>query len=223
MDLLILAGGLGTRLGDLTKNIPKPLISVNEKPFIDYVIKVNGEFFERIFLSIGYKKELFYDRAWPSKIRFIEENEPLGTGGAIINALPKLSDTFVVANGDTMIYPYHIERFLEECKLNCIYIVEEEASEKGTIELDGEQVAAFKEKKESGRKWVYAGVAMLNRDSLEGFLDAPTPLSLEKTIFPKLAEKEQLYAFKSKGTIYDIGTYKGLDSFKRWVYDHKKG
>ena len=103
---LILAGGLGTRLGKITKKTPKPLIKFNNRVFILYLIKNLYRQGIRDFLILTwYKSEKFTSllpkRYKDSKIRIIKENKKLGTGGSILNAKKFLKKTFFVLNGDT--------------------------------------------------------------------------------------------------------------------------
>ena len=89
MDLIILAGGLGTRLRSLIRDKPKPMALVNGKPFLEYVINYwisNGV--TRIIISIGYKgkvvKDYFTESFNSIPIIYADEKKPLGTGGALI-------------------------------------------------------------------------------------------------------------------------------------------
>ena len=105
---VIFVGGLGTRLGKLTRRIPKPLIKVCKKPFIEHLIL----FFARqgikeIILLSGYKKKLFKKRYHnkiffnTTKVKCCEEVKSLGTGGALLNAKKLLKENFFLCNGDT--------------------------------------------------------------------------------------------------------------------------
>ncbi len=107
MQVLILAGGEGTRLKSVIKDIPKPMAEVDNKPFVeyifDYLIKYN---IRSIIISVGYKFEAFTDkysnRYKDLEIEYCIEDKPLGTGGALIKALPLIKDdNLLVINGDT--------------------------------------------------------------------------------------------------------------------------
>ena len=103
---LILAGGFGTRLGNITKNTPKPLIKVNNKPFILYIIKNLYRQGIKDFLILSYyKNHLFekkiYTNFRDAKISLIKEKKKFGTLGSIINARKYLKKSFFVVNGDS--------------------------------------------------------------------------------------------------------------------------
>ena len=89
IDLVILAGGKGARLGKITNNIPKPIIRINNKPFLDYLLNHASKFsFRKIFLMAGYKGKhinKLYNKKNINQIKIecIVEKKPLGTGGCL--------------------------------------------------------------------------------------------------------------------------------------------
>ena len=117
---VIFVGGLGTRLGKLTKRIPKPLIKVKRKPFIEKLILFfSKQGIKEIILLTGYKKS-FFKKKYHNKIFYnstkiicCEENNPLGTGGALLNAKKFLDKHFYLCNGDTF-FKFN----LQDLKLN---------------------------------------------------------------------------------------------------------
>lgn len=102
---VIMCGGLGLRLQNLTKNTPKPMLPVGDKPMLESVIEdFRDEGFREIWLCVYYKAEqienYFKDGSkWGVKIKYTHEKEPLGTGGPI-NLLPKFDKPFIVMNAD---------------------------------------------------------------------------------------------------------------------------
>jgi NDP-sugar pyrophosphorylase family protein len=108
-QVVILCGGLGTRLGDVTKDIPKPMVMVNGKPFLEWQLlhlKKNG--FTKFLFLTGYKgdkiKEYFDDgKKWEVTIEYSHEKEQLGTGGAILQAKMYLDAEFLLLFGDSFL------------------------------------------------------------------------------------------------------------------------
>ena len=103
---IILGGGIGSRLGKITRKKPKPLIEVNNKPFINYIIKNFYRQGIRNFLILTwYKNHLFQKQLntnfKDANIKIIKENKKLGTAGAIRNVFKYLKNSFFVTNGDT--------------------------------------------------------------------------------------------------------------------------
>ena len=104
---VILAGGLGSRLGNITKKIPKPLIKVNGIPFIEYIIENFSRFgIKKILILTSYKSKHFFKKyhnktLYGLKIRCHDEKKAKGTGGALLDAKKKLDNFFYLCNGDT--------------------------------------------------------------------------------------------------------------------------
>ena len=105
---LILAGGYGSRLGKITKKIPKPLIKINNKPFIFYLIKNLYRQGVREFIILSYYKNFLFEKKIfkkfrNAKIKIIKEKRKLGTLGSIINSKKHLKNSFFVVNGDSFL------------------------------------------------------------------------------------------------------------------------
>lgn len=107
--VLLMAGGLGTRLRPLTRETPKPMLKVGDKPILETIVKqLVDSGFLNLFVSICYKAEVVRSyfgngQAWGANIEYLEENEPLGTAGAL-SLLPESGDPFPVLlmNGDIL-------------------------------------------------------------------------------------------------------------------------
>lgn len=108
MEAIILAGGLGTRLQKVVNDQPKSMAIINDKPFLEYLLNfLTGQGIQKVILSIGYKREMiqkyFMDRFKHLHISYAIEEEPLGTGGGILNALEQVEgDSVFALNGDSM-------------------------------------------------------------------------------------------------------------------------
>ena len=107
METIILSGGRGTRLKEITKDIPKPMIDINGRPFLEYLFADIKNYVDTIILAVGYRRELIKERfggSWQGiNLKYSEETEPLGTGGAIKKALNLCSENQVlILNGDTI-------------------------------------------------------------------------------------------------------------------------
>lgn len=106
--VVIMAGGLGTRLGELTKDTPKPMLHVGNKPILETIIEKFIEFgFHKFYLSVNYKKEVikkyFKDGSdWGIEIIYLEETKRLGTGGALSLIEEDLAEPIIVSNGDVL-------------------------------------------------------------------------------------------------------------------------
>ena len=197
---VILCGGFGTRLGSLTKKIPKPLLKINNKPFIDYQIKnLARHGIKEIILLCCYKygqfKKKYHNKKFlSSKIICFNEKTPKGTGGGLLMIKKKLNKYFLVMNGDTIFdINYHdIFKKLKKNKLACI----------ATTNKTGIRYDVLSSKK----KFINAGIYVFNKKIFKYFKSKV--ISIEKDIFPKLIlnnEIQTVYYDKNKFNFLDIG------------------
>ena len=233
VNVLILAGGLGTRIHDLIGDIPKPMAEFQGRPFLEWIIlslKKNG--FRKIILSIGHFKDIiktyFEDGAkWGMNISYAVESSPLGTGGAIKHSLEKvLSDPFVVMNGDSMsLIDYNkLLKFHFEKKANitiCSKVVEN-VGRFGEIVVDEQgKILSFDEKTGgSGKGLVNAGVYVIKKNNFNSIADG-TCFSFEYDLMPKLVGGE-MYSFCVKDDFLDIGTPESFKSADDFIGGFKK-
>ena len=209
MKALILAGGRGKRLRPLTDKIPKSLIPINKKPLIQYTIKYLKKFgINEIIICSGYKSKQIQNflkkkKNFGCKIECSVEKNPLGTAGAIRNAIKNLSDeSFLVINGD-IITNIDLKKILK--KPNTI-AANELKTKFGTMEIKNNKILKFNEKIDVQNVWMNPGLYHLSTDILKIL---PRKGSLEAEIFPKLAKKNSLHTVKFKNVLWH-----SIDSFK---------
>src|SRR5438874_12755853 len=99
MKVAILCGGLGTRLGALTRGVPKPMIEIAGRPFLEYVVESFAGF--DVVLLTGHQSEVI-EAHFGDRVAYSREREPLGTGGALRQAGALLGDRFIVTYGDVL-------------------------------------------------------------------------------------------------------------------------
>jgi len=107
-EAIILAGGLGTRLSSIVKDVPKPMAQINGRPFLDYIFHfLHKNKIHKVVIAVGYKKEIIKEylnrtNTFEIEIEYSDEEEQLGTGGAIKQALKKIkNEACFIINGDT--------------------------------------------------------------------------------------------------------------------------
>ena len=214
MDAIVLAGGRGTRLAEAVDDLPKSLAPVNGRPFLDYLLVelASSGLIHTVVLALGYLAdsviEHYRNVAPPIPLRFALEAQPLGTAGALRNALPFTSSDVVVAyNGDTLV---HVDlRSLLELRAKwqspaALAIARaDDRSRYASVRLKGEFVTGFAEKTSGGPGLVNAGVYALSRGLFDVFPSGP--LSMELDVLPQLASRGQLVALEISGPLLDIG------------------
>jgi mannose-1-phosphate guanylyltransferase len=221
-NAIILAGGFGTRLRPLTFDIPKPLLPVGGRPFLEtQFIRLKRAGIKQVILSIFHqapamKKALPKLRHFGLKIRLLKEARPLGTGGAIAFAWPDHSKPCLVLNGDVLsdfdigsLAHFHSAQNAE-ASLWAIEVADTSAF--GVMETGPSgEVARFVEKPrpgESESKKINAGLYALSPKVL-GLVPAGKAVSVEREVFPSLLQRGmRVLAFKAKKAPYwnDIGT-----------------
>ncbi|VVB58886.1 Bifunctional protein GlmU [Candidatus Anstonella stagnisolia] len=219
---VVLAGGLGTRLRPITLNIPKPLVRINEKPFLDYLLqKISSMGIRDVVLLTGYKHEMIekYCRKgqkWGIRIKYSREPSPLGTGGAILKARKLIKNTALVLNGDSY-FQLNLQGFLSSHQKNnslaTIFAMHGSLSDRGAIiSSKNGQVLSFLEKQKGGFGLFNTGAYLIEPSALS-FLAKKIhsrKFSMEKDGFPQLVAKKCMYAYKGKGKFLDIGTFAAL-------------
>jgi NDP-sugar pyrophosphorylase family protein len=214
MDVLILCGGLGTRLREISPDVPKALMPFAGRPFIDILIESLLPYgFKRFVLCVGHLQEKIRDnfQARDYEIIFSEEKEPLGTGGALKNAASTISGTsFLVLNGDSMcpvdFFQFHAFHIKKGGIISLVLAQPQAGQDYGAIEVDDSQrVISFREKKECQKTmFVNGGVYLMKRDIFH-HMPAEACFSLEYDFFPKVIAKG-CYGFKTNAGVIDIGT-----------------
>ena len=222
MQAVIMAGGKGTRLLEITKNeIPKPMAPIAGKPILQWQLEClrdNG--ITEIVIAVGHLGEkietYFKDGAeFGINISYYYENSPLGTAGALPEITQKLSDDFLLVFGD-VIFDIDIERmrrFHEQHKSMATLFAHPNAHPFDSdliIADDKGQITAFDSKNNTRYYWysncVNAGFYILSRSL---FLNIPQgqKLDLEKQILmPMVIEEKAVYAYRSPEYIKDVGT-----------------
>jgi len=193
--MIIMAGGMGTRLRPYTENCPKPLLPVNGKPMLEHIIeRAKTEGFERFVIAIRYLghmiEEHFGDGAkWNIQIEYLRENEPLGTAGAIGLLKPRPNTPFIVTNGDVLtdvhyseVLKFHVR---SEAAATMAVRLHEWQHPFGVVATRGVDIVGFEEKPIS-RSHVNAGIYALDPDALD-FLKAGEHCDMP-TLFGRLRD-----------------------------------
>jgi NDP-mannose synthase len=211
---VILAGGLGTRLRPYTTIIPKPLIPIGDRPVLEHIIgSLVRDGADRIDLCVSHLGQLIrlyltqLDLPPGLRLRFHFEDEPLGTAGAL-NAVPDLSGTFIVMNGDVLTsldYAALVDHHLEqEAALTVAMHSKPVDIDLGIIETDGDGLVRNYVEKPRLRYDVSMGIYVYDERALRYLPDGPC--QFPELVLRLLAAGERVAAFRTDAAWYDIGT-----------------
>lgn len=219
MRAVIMAGGKGTRLAALNAEIPKPMFQVCGKPILEYQIEsLVRSGVKDITLIVGYLRQAIIDyfgngSKFGVAIHYIEENEPLGTAGALYYLKDEVED-FLLIFGD-LILDIDFNRFMSFHKEQGAFITlyghpNSHPYDSDVVQIDSDSRVTGILSKKSERDFFYhnfvnAGIYCLNPKALDG-IDAPVKIDLEKTLIAELIERGLVYAYKSTEYVKDMGT-----------------
>lgn len=222
IDVLILAGGLGSRLRDALPGRQKVTAEIQGRPFVDYLIdQFVREGARHIILAAGHLSSQVESLAQRPRgdgvVVYVSiEPEPLGTAGAIVYARSKFtSDTVLVANGDSFadidiaaLMAFHKEK---KAVLTLSLITVDDGGRYGAVETDEQQrITEFREKQPTtGAVNINAGVYVFERTLIDE-LEEGRQLSLELDVLPSLIGQE-VYAQRHQASFIDIGTPETLE------------
>ncbi len=214
MEVIILAGGLGTRLRSVVQEIPKCMAPVGGRPFLFWMLDWLKHYpVEHVVFSVGYLKEQVIDyveaHTWPFRYDFAVEETPLGTGGGIRLALGLCAERRVfVLNGDTF-FPVSLPAMPFDGPVTVALKPMRDFDRYGavTVEARGEaglRIAAFCEKAHCDEGLINAGIYALDRSQLR--LDAlPARFSFEKDVLEPMATRGELAGWVREDYFIDIG------------------
>ena len=214
VDVVILCGGKGERLKNVSGDVPKILMPVGGRPFIDILIESLRPFgFSRFVLCTGYLREKVraHFAATDHDVVFSEEAEPLGTGGAVKNARRHIrTSTFLLLNGDSLcpvdlhsFYDFHLHK---GGVLSIVLSQPLSENAYGVVEMDGDsRIVAFREKDELRRgSFINAGLYLAERKIFD-LMPEKARFSLETELIPAILP-HGCYGFVTDVELIDIGT-----------------
>jgi NDP-sugar pyrophosphorylase family protein len=210
---VILAGGLGKRLGNLTANCPKPMIKVKSKPFLEILISyLKAQGIKQIVLSVGHYADIIISHFGDGSrfgvdIVYVREDVPAGTGGFLVLGKQYLENYFLVLNGDTIFDINYSDfyQFLRNKKAIGSLALRrvENANRYGFVHLDNGRILDFKEKQNNEQGLVNGGVYIFEKEIVK--YAKKLPFSIETDLFPILINSGQLFAKEYVGVFIDIG------------------
>ena len=207
LTVAVLCGGFGTRLGALAQGLPKPMIPVGGRPYLERVLESFAERgLKRFVLLTGYRAEVIEEhfgngerRGWD--IEYSREHEPLGTGGALREARALLGQRFILTYGDVL-RRFDYDRFVQQHIGNCLAVYPRITHGNADV-AEGYVVRYNKHAPEL--PYIDAGFSVMLASTID-LLPETGPCSFEEIVFANLAEHGGLEGEIVNHDFYDIGT-----------------
>lgn len=227
MQMVIICGGLGTRLGHLTKYTPKSMIQIEGKPFLEYQIEnLKKQSVTDIVLCVGYLSEKIEEyfgngQRFGVNIKYSFEKEKLlGQIGAVKNAEPLLEDIFFIMYGDSYLSVdlHKVQNFFMQYDKPALMVVykNQDKYDRSNIIIQDNMVTGYGEKQRT-KDMIYIdyGTSILRKKVLD-YVPKETFYSTEE-FFSDLIKKQELMAFESKERFYHIGNPEALEEFRNYI------
>lgn len=227
--VFILAGGFGTRLSSIVNDVPKPMASINGTPFLDYVIKNIQKSIPKstIYILTHYKSDVIEQHfSDMPNIKIIREQTPLGTGGAIKNALNSLginhNNSVLVLNGDTYIacdYQDFINNSIN--KINILIRFKENCARYSTMTIEDNLVIKFN-KPGSIKKSSYINTGSYYFNQTDIITNFKKNIFMIEELFNIAYRENQISSYLSDGYFIDIGTPEDYATFCEDMKNEKR-
>jgi len=227
--VIILAGGLGTRLRSVVNDVPKPMAPINSRPFMEYLLEyLQFSGCNRVLFSVGFKANTLknhFGYFWGGiEIEYCEEEKPLGTGGAMVKALKKARDSqfFLVVNGDTF-FPISIENMVDQhirhrSDMTIALFENRDADRYSTFDVINRHELVISQSSKSSLR---SGGLYLLSDRVAASIKAleTVPSSFEENLTPKLIKKFTVSGYFEDAPFIDIGVPQDYLLAQKYVPD----
>jgi NDP-sugar pyrophosphorylase family protein len=233
--IAVLAGGLATRLGELSRSTPKSLLDVLGRPFLAWQLDLFAAAgLARIVLCIGHHGEQIEE--WVARhpqpgldVRFSRDgNRQLGTGGALRKALPQLGDRFLVTYGDSYLRCDYLDvfrRFTQAFEsgseaarplgLMTVFRNEDQFDTSNVVFRDGTIVCYDKSRRTPEMRHIDWGLGVLTG---EAFAEFPDDVAFDlATVYGSLVAKQRLAGVEMRERFYEVGSRNGLEELRGYL------
>ena len=222
MKVVILAGGLGTRISEYTKSLPKPMIQINNKPIIFHIMKHYSKYgFKDFYIAAGYKQKIiknyFKKKFFDWNVKVINTGQNTMTGGRLKRLKKYLkNETFLLTYGDGLsnINLTKLIKFHKRCRGLVTMTAVRPPARFGAIKIKGNKVFYFKEKSKMDEGWINGGFFVIETKFLKYISSDKT--FLERVPLEKITKFRKLNAFKHKGYWQCVDTKRDLERIKKF-------
>ena len=227
MKVILLAGGLGTRLSEYTKTIPKPMIKIGGKPMLLHIMKQYAKYgYKDFYIAIGYKGEMiknyFNKKFFDWNIHLIETGKNTMTGGRLKRLKKYIGkETFMMTYGDGLsnVNLKKLLKFHKKNKKLATLTAVRPPARFGALKLKGKHVSYFKEKSKLDEGWINGGFFVIEPEFLNFIKNDNT--YLEREPLETATKKGQLIAFRHEGFWQCMDTKRDKDRLDKTLNSKK--
>jgi len=224
MKVVILAGGLGSRLSEYTKNIPKPMVPINKIPMIVYIMKHYSKYgFKDFYVAAGYKyqviKDFFKKKNYGWNIKIINTGQKTMTGGRIKRLKKYLNnETFLLTYGDGLsdVNLKNLIKFHKKTKGIATLTAVRPPARFGAIKINGKKVIYFKEKSKLDEGWINGGFFVFEPEIFKYLKNDST--FLERESLSKLGKQKKLNAYRHNGFWQCMDTLRDKEIIEKLIH-----
>ncbi len=232
LPVVILAGGLGTRLGEITKAIPKALVDVNGEPFLAHQLRLlRANHIERVVMCVSHLGEMIQDyagdgSAFGLRLDYSFDGPALqGTAGAIRQALPFLGDSFFVLYGDSYLpcdFGRVAEAFAQSGKPGLMTVFHNAGQwDSSNVEFAGGKILAYDKRVKTARmRHIDYGLGVFRRCVFQELRqEGPFDLAM---LYQELLSRNELAGCEIAQRFYEIGSVTGLEELSAYLASHER-
>jgi NDP-sugar pyrophosphorylase family protein len=232
MQVVILAGGMAKRLRPLTNNIPKALIDIDGVPFIDWQLQLlsrNG--ITQVVVCVSYKSDLIQSHVGDGSqfgldvIYSTEKDQPMGTGGAIKNAINNLNENFMVIYGDSYLdvnYLELAEAYVSLRKPSMMTVFKNEgAYDQSNVKFESGRIYEYsKNKNNADFEHIDYGLSFFEKKIFDS--DKYGHIFDLSLVFNELIKNVDLAGYEVYNRFYEIGSFSGIQEFTKFITENHK-
>lgn len=225
--VVILAGGLATRLRPVTETLPKALIKINDVPFVFHQLKLlRRNNIKKVVMCVGYLGEQIVDLVGNGSQFDIDVDYSfdgdtlLGTAGAIKKALSKLDDDFFVLYGDSYLdcdYAKIQEQYLHSKKMSLMTVFKNEGQwDSSNVEFKNNEILSYDKKNKTERMhYIDYGLGIFNKNAFENI--ASNEIIDLANLYQTLLQNKQLAAYEVHKRFYEVGSFSGIKELEQYL------
>lgn len=219
--VVIMAGGLGSRLAPFTKILPKPLLPIGDRTILEQIIETfTKQGFWNFFVIVNYKRELmkayFAEMDLPYQLTFIDELQALGTAGGLSYLRDQINGTFILSNADVLLEIDYVNALafhkVKDAVASIVTVTSFTSVPYGVVEFDESDIVREVREKPNIKHHIVSGMYILSNKIFD-YIAPDTPLNMDKLLNMVMKTEGLVTAYKSNGLLHDMGEFQEYQKF----------